>query len=294
MKSILVIGSTVADVIVELEDPLPLTGQDVHVRNQHLSLGGCALNVYESIRRLDVPCLLASPTGTGIYGDFVRHELEKREIRSVIPPTGEENGCCYCFVEPSGERTFISWHGAEYRFRREWLDGIGLGDIDMVYICGLEIEEKTGIHIVGFLEERLPRENPECRLFFAPGPRLTRISGDLLERIYALSPILHLNGTEAMEASGCPDPIDAAHVLYGKTGAAVIITLGKEGCCYYDGKTCGTVPAVPVKQVNTNGAGDAHIGTLMACLKSGDALPEAIRRANSAAAQVVGTELNKK
>ena len=281
-KKILVIGSTVADVIIELKDKMPATGEDSHVKRQYLSLGGCACNVYEGIRRFGMPCDLFSPVGEGPYGDFIKKELKKRGIPTLIPPVQEENGCCYCFVEPSGERTFVSWHGTEYRFRREWLDRIDTQQYDTVYICGLEIEEETGENIVAFLEK-----HAGLRVFFAPGPRLKRIPPALLQRIYATSPILHLNRTEALEASGCSAVLDAALSLYQKTGSPVVVTLGADGCCCFDGKTFDTIPARRVRQVNTNGAGDAHAGALIACLERGDPIAEAVRKANDFSAEVV-------
>lgn len=48
MKKVLIIGSTVVDIIVNLVDSLPKTGEDVHIRSQHMSLGGCAYNVSDS------------------------------------------------------------------------------------------------------------------------------------------------------------------------------------------------------------------------------------------------------
>ena len=54
----LIIGSTVVDVIVNLVDSLPTTGEDVHVRSQHMSLGGCAYNVSDSVRHFQVPYIL--------------------------------------------------------------------------------------------------------------------------------------------------------------------------------------------------------------------------------------------
>ena len=77
MKKALIIGSTVVDVIVNLVDSLPRTGEDVHVRSQHMSLGGCAYNVSDSVRHFRVPYILFSPVGTGVYGYFVREELKK-------------------------------------------------------------------------------------------------------------------------------------------------------------------------------------------------------------------------
>ena len=97
MKKALIIGSTVVDVIVNLVDSLPTTGEDVHVRSQHMSLGGCAYNVSDSVRHFQVPYILFSPVGTGVYGYFVREELKKKGISSPIPSPDMDNGCCYCF-----------------------------------------------------------------------------------------------------------------------------------------------------------------------------------------------------
>lgn len=282
MKKILVIGSTVVDIIVELMERLPRTGEDVHVRHQQMSLGGCAYNVSDSVRHFQVPYILFSPVGTGIYGYYVREELKKRGISSPIPSPNLDNGCCYCFVESSGERTFVSYHGAEYLFRREWFDLIDTEEIDSVYICGLEIEETTGSVIVEFLEK-----NPQLKIFFAPGPRLTVIDPELVQRIYRLSPILHLNENEALEVTGASSLSEAALCLYEKTQNAVIITLGERGCYYYDGSKEEIIPAVKSRQIDTIGAGDSHIGSVIACLKLGQPLPAAIANANKVAAAVV-------
>lgn len=282
MKKILVIGSTVVDIIVELMERLPRTGEDVHVRRQQMSLGGCAYNVSDSVRHFQVPYILFSPVGTGIYGYYVREELKKRGISSPIPSPNLDNGCCYCFVESSGERTFVSYHGAEYLFRREWFDLIDTEEIDSVYICDLEIEETTGSVIVEFLEK-----NPQLKIFFAPGPRLTVIDPELVQRIYRLSPILHLNENEALEVTGASSLSEAALCLYEKTQNAVIITLGERGCYYYDGSKEEIIPAVKSRQIDTIGAGDSHIGSVIACLKLGQPLPAAIANANKVAAAVV-------
>ena len=186
-------------------------------------------------------------------------------------------------MESTGERSFVSYHGAEYRFEKEWFSLIDPDEIDAVYICGLEIEEPTGPNIVSFLEE-----NPDLTVYFAPGPRLGRIRTELLDRIFRLSPILHVNETEALEAGRSSTVAEAARKLYEKTGNTVIVTLGEKGCYYFDGSQEGTIPPVPTRQIDTIGAGDAHIGTVMGCLQKGDSLPEAIGKANRISSAVVG------
>ena len=167
MKPALIIGSTVADVTIRLPR-LPRTGQDINISSQSMTLGGCAFNVSEMLRRFGLPYRLFSPVGGGIYGDFVRSRLLEKEIPLLIPSPEEENGCCYCFVESTGERTFAALHGAEYRFKPQWFDLLDPEALGPVYVCGLELEEDTGEVVLDYLEA-----NPPQTLYFAPGPRIS-------------------------------------------------------------------------------------------------------------------------
>ncbi len=283
VKQVLVIGSTVTDVILHV-DHLPGTGEDVHVIRQTMSLGGCAYNVSHMIRHFQVPCILFSPVGTGIYGQFVRDALAEKGIKSPIPTPDQENGCCYCFVEASGERTFVCHRGAEYQFRPEWFRLLHTDTIDSVYLCGLELEESTGHHIVRFLEE-----HPKLRIYFAPGPRIQMLSREILRRIFALSPVLHLNETEALGYTGKNSTKDAAHALHEMTRNAVIVTLGARGACCETDTGTAYIPGIKAVQADTIGAGDSHMGTVIARSKQGASLEDAIRDANRIAAAVVET-----
>ena len=283
MKKILVIGSAVVDVIINLNH-LPGKSEDVHVKSQTMSLGGCAYNTSDIIRHFGVPYIPFFPVGTGAYGAFVKTHLAMRGITSPIPTPDSENGCCYCFVEEDGERTFISYHGAEYRFQRSWFDTLDSDTIDSVYICGLEIEEPTGVNIVDYLEL-----HPEFRIVFAPGPRLRKIKPELMKRVFDLHPILHLNKEEALAYTEKYSLEEAGRYLYQLSENAVIITLGKEGCYYFDGKEEATIPGVPAVQIDTIGAGDSHVGAVMACMQMGKSLPESISIANRISSKVVET-----
>ncbi len=284
MKKVLVIGSAVIDVIINL-DHLPGKSEDVHVLSQTMSLGGCAYNTSDMIRHFQVPYIPFFPVGTGAYGDLVRKLFQEKGIVSPIPTPMRDNGCCYCFVEQDGERTFLSYHGAEYLFERSWFALLDPSEISCVYVCGLEIEETTGEVIISFLEE-----HPYLPVFFAPGPRLDKIRPDLMERLFALHPILHLNEEEALSYSHTTTLLDAARYLSSRSLNTVLITLGKNGCYYFEKNAGHTVPGVPAIQIDTIGAGDAHIGAVIACLQSGYPLQEAIATANRLCAKVVETK----
>lgn len=285
MKKILVIGSTVVDIIIDV-NVLPSSKADIHVKKQTASMGGCAYNVSDTIRNFRVPNILFSPVGSGVYGDYVRSGLRKKGLISPIPPVDMDNGCCYCFVEESGERTFISYHGAEYLIQPEWLEEIDTEEIHSVYICGLEIEEKTGENIVRWLEK-----HPQLTVFFSPGPRILKIEEQLLKRIYKLHPVMHLNDDEIMEYFDMYDVQPAMKKMYDMTGNTVIVTLGDKGAAWYDGTEICTADAVKTeKVVDTIGAGDSHLGAVMACLYNGMSMADAVATANKVASAVVGVK----
>lgn len=290
MKKILVIGSACADVSLYV-DHLPSVEEDVQPRKQKISLGGCACNAAGILQLFDVPFTLFAPVGTGIYGSFVKQQLNNRGIEPVLQ-VEEENGACYCIVDDQGNRTFIAMHGAEYLFRKKWFDALDVSEYSSVYACGLELEEKTGDVILSFLEE-----HPELTLFFAPGPRITEIPEERMNRMLALHPIVHCNRREASAYLGHPEytSVQSAEALHAVTGNTVIITDGGNPAVYVQDHTVYSIPACECTPVDGTGAGDSHIGAVMAMLQKGCTLSEAVETANwigAAMAETEGTQLS--
>lgn len=298
MKKILLIGSTCVDVIIEI-DHLPRTAEDIQPKRQTLALGGCAYNAANIVRQSGVPYTFITPIGTGVYGDYIRKSFIERQL-PIHVNADSENGCCYCLVDANGERTFLSVHGAEYTFHQEWMENIDLSEISMIYVCGLEIEEATGNKLISWLEEH---RGPQ--LFFAPGPRVRQIGAEKMKRLYQLKPILHINEEEAFELSYliCSDfhpdvdfsavsLLDAARTIQSSTHNTVIITKGGKGsCCLEAGKnTLTEVPGIKANIVDTIGAGDSHIGQVMASRMMGCSWSEALSQANKVSAKVVSVK----
>lgn len=286
MKPALIIGSTCVDVIINIPH-LPVTQEDIHPTAQTMAIGGCPYNVAYIVRLLDTPCTHISPVGKGMYGDYVAKCLTEAGVPVTVHVPDQENGCCYCLVEDTGERTFMSYHGVEYTFQKEWMKPYNAEDFSLAYVCGIEIEEPTGINLIEYLEE-----NPCLPVFFAPGPRVKHISQEKIDRMLALHPLLHINELEAAALSGTDVIEDAAKYLHTQTGNAVIITLGVQGtyCIEADG-TEYLIPSIPAEHVvDTIGAGDSHAGTVIACLTKGMSLRDSVAYANKVAAAVVGVQ----
>ena len=82
--------------------------------------------------------------------------------------------------------------------------------------------------------------------------------------------------------------VQAAQIICRRTGNHVIVTLGADGAliCYRSG--CWRhIPSRPARQADTNGAGDSHAGTVIACGMRGMSLEDSVRTANLVAAAAV-------
>ena len=283
MEKTLVIGSCTVDIVIPTPR-LPSTTDSINSGVHHYALGGCAYNVSQMQRLLSVPYLHGVTIGSGIYGDFVKKELEKKGI-PVFRTSKEPHGACICLVEESGERSFIAYHGIEYKFDREWFNAIDLKQFSSVYLCGLELEEDTGEEIVLFLEE-----NNFKNIYFAPGPRLLTIKKSFVDRIFALKPIIHLNDQELVSYTKDSDLKRAMKTLQAMTGNDVIVTMGKDGAMIAHGDETIYEESRESEVVDSIGAGDCHLGTYIAFRKMGKERREALKKANLFASEVVRHE----
>ena len=264
----LVLGSAVIDVIIDIEC-LPKAGEDIPGIQKGMIVGGCAFNVSKILDGLQMPHDLCVPVGQGMYADRIRRALRQ--------------GAHDVLIEKEGERTFISIDGIETKWQDFWLANLDATRYDYIYASGYGFQDgnASGDVIMRFLR----RKKPECRLVLDPGPRL--LGKQFEEELLQMGTILEMNQAEARAMGQSEDVRQAARNLQKRTGQPVIITMGKAGtlCCTSDGET--TVSAVPVKAIDTIGAGDSHTAGFLAALAQRKTLLEACAEANRVAACVV-------
>lgn len=282
MKKILVIGSTCLDMIINIEH-LPDRCEDINSKSVNFTLGGMAYNVYNILNLLNVPSILGSGIGEGRFANIVNEILEVKGYRPIGKILNKDNGVCICLVDKTKDRSFISQHGAEYLFDPDWFKDINLKEIKLVYISGLEIEDKDGIKIIEFLEKN------NLIVFFAPGPRIKYIPIELLNRIYKLRPIIHLNEEEILTISNSNNLNEALKLLHNKTNNIIIVTLGEKGSILYDGnKIYEASSKKDIEVVDTIGAGDNHAGACLAGLYYNLEYENILKIANQIGANIVG------
>jgi sugar/nucleoside kinase (ribokinase family) len=274
-------GQALVDVVLEVPD-LPLRGSNVNAASYTRYPGG-AVSTLVAVARTGAPALHAGAVGTGPNGDLLRTAMAQEGIELTSPPVPhQDSGICVVMVEPTAERTFVTTYGAERDITVGSLATSAPRDGDLVCVTGYSLYAPTRDPLLEWVEGL---DAGVC-VVLDPGAALADLPPELAARMLSVTDIWTSNGHEAQELTGVGDPFTscAAVAQHLPPGAVVVVRDGAQGCFVrVDGDTA-YVPGYPQVPVDTNGAGDAHTGVLLAERALGTPWLEAARRANAAGA----------
>ena len=305
-------GQVVIDLTLRIE-ALPEPGGDVFADEAGMGLGG-GYNVLVAARRLGVETLFAGTLGRGPFSQAADAGLAAIGAVHVGARVDGDLGYCVAMTDARAERTFVSAAGAETRDPLDAFDRLEAGAEDVVYVSGYSLAHAANTAAHQRLVRRLVgsagrtgdggggRSGGGARggggatggrpgaVLFDVSPMVGTASMESLEMVGALDPIWSLNEREAGILAArlgldAPDGDRAAtaEALARRLGP-VLVRAGASGSWFASDDGLIRTPSVPVKPVDTNGAGDAHSGVLAAALARGVALPVALRWANVAGA----------
>ncbi len=279
---LLQMSGVVVDLIYEVES-VPRAGEEAMVTGFHVMPGG-GFNAMVAARRAGMDVSYGGSLGTGPFSDIAMNGLEVEHISVLLPRYTEcDQGCCCVLVDPAGERTFVASDGAEGRMRSDELRRINFTDFDWTLLSGY------GLHYKGSrdaLVRWLERDDQIPRLVFDPSPVAGFLARESLSAAMDRALWISANEREATVLTGLADPWDAAAALSEGRPAngGAVVRNGANGCIVAVDGRCTEIPPHRVQVVDSNSAGDTHVGSFIAKLaETGD--PEAAARyANIAAA----------
>jgi len=285
-RRLLLVGSVLVDILMYV-DRLPERGGDRVARRALLTSGG-GFNVLVAAARLGMPVAYAGLVGDGPMGTRVMTDLAAAGISLVLPrAAGEDTGFDVGLVESDAERTFVTAPGVESRLHQADLNAVPVLPGDAIYVSGYDLYYPIS---GAALEEWLPRLGSQNLLVIDPGPLVAEIPGERLERVLGRTDLVSLNAREARLLTGATNLPGAASRLVPRLapGGWVVARAGAQGCWVAsESQPPWHVPARPARALDTTGAGDAHVATLLARLATGDDMRAAARVANIAASIAV-------
>lgn len=278
-------GQVVVDLVMAL-DALPRSGGDVLASSAKFETGG-GFNVMAAACRNGLQTVYLGRHGKGRFGDLARQSMAAERIEIATPASDDQDtGLSVALIEPSAERSFISYVGAEGGLSAQDLNSVSVQPADYVFVSGYSLLHANKVPSLLAWLAGLPSGTG---VVFDPGPLVNSPQGPEMAAVLPLITLWTSNCEEALRFTQCEAIAEALDRLSDllKSDALIVVRDGPQGCWIRQGKRTQHVRGFPVTAIDTNGAGDAHAGVLLANLAAGYSAGQAALRANAAAAIAV-------
>lgn len=272
---ITVFGSLNVDFVSRVA-AIPKPGETVHGSDYQLIPGGKGANQALAARRAGAKVRMIGVIGDDDVAGVALRELEPAgvDLSSVRRRKGT-TGVAIIIVDARGENTIVISPGANAEARASQIPPGALGKGDTLLLqMEVPLEETLAAARAG------RAAGATVVLSLAPFSPLTP------EQLSPISTLI-VNEHEAADFAkalglGAGSAEATVSGLAARLGLAVIATLGPEGAIAAGTAGIVRVPAIPVKPVDTTGAGDTFAGVLSAYLDQGADLGKAMKFAAAA------------
>ena len=249
--------------------------------------GAKGTNVAVAAARLGTPTALVSRTGDDFWADMADRLLEGSGVNTdfllrdptLNTPTG------VVFVDQNGDNSIVL-SPDEQTIPASQIDEALCAFPDAIYVAsGYELNMDAANYALreawkkGYKTALNPSPVPGSK------PDLSFVT-ILFVNEYEAAELLQLARAEVHESQAA----NAAALQKAYGCPQVVITLGEAGYVGMDGETAFSGPAIPVKTVDTSGAGDGFMGAVLSELISGKSLSEACAFANRFSSYAVQKE----
>lgn len=279
---LLQLHGVIVDLIYHVQE-VPKSGGEAIVGKFDVTSGG-GFNAMVAAKRSGMSVAYAGAVGTGPFGDLVAAALSDEGIERLRPRSQDrDQGCCTVMLEPSGERTFVASEGAEGFISLRELERIYLPEFQWCLLSGYALAY-AGSRDAFFKWLSAASDIP--KMIFDPSPLVGMIDSAVIDAAIGTSTWVSANRAEAEVLTGHKDPeVSAVELARDRPGhGGAIVRCGADGCIVATGDVAQAVRGHEVNAIDTNGAGDAHLGAFVAALSRGEPPIEAASTANIAAA----------
>jgi ribokinase len=269
---VFVVGALHLDVVVDAPH-LPALDETVVGSAVAYRFGGKGGNQAVAAARMGARVAMAGRVGRDRFGEMILAALDEAGVQrwGVLEVPGA-SGMSVAIVDAQGDYGAVIVSGVN----RE------IGDVAVPAGAKVVVLQNEVLEAVNL---RVAAAAGDARVVLNAAP-----ARELPAALMARVDVLVVNRGEAAALAGVADPEAAAVALRAKGPGVVIVTLGGDGLVAASAEGVVRMAAPRVEVVSTHGAGDAFTGALAARLAKGDALAEALRFAQGAAALTVATD----
>lgn len=276
LPDLVTIGHVLMDIRIFVGE-FPKADEEAKTDRLSLGGGGSAANVAVGASRLGVKSGFIGSIGFDTFGRVLLEELEHEgvDVAHVKVDTSTSSGLTVIAINNKGQVIMFGYTGAS--------DKLFPSDLNKEYISSSEHVHITGLSFDTALAAAKIAKKANVTVSFDPGRLMSKMG---LKR---LLPLLHyvdqilLNQEEARELTGVIELEKAAKAIIKSGLKMVIIKRGPDGVFAMNHSKSFSVPAYPVKVVDTTGAGDAFSAGFITAQLEGKNFEDSVEFANATA-----------
>ena len=248
---ILNIGSCNIDYIYNV-DHFIRPGETDGCLSMNIGCGGKGLN--QSIALAKAGNTVYHGGIVGKEGIFLKEKLEEAGVcTDHVAVTDSPNGHAVIQVDKTAQNCILLYSGTNHKFSEQFIDEI-LSDFSKGDILVLQNE----INKIPYIIDQAYKKG--LRIAFNAAPYDDGVRAYPLDKVEWLI----INEVEGAGLAGTDDPEQIISQLRSKyPSTKILLTLGNQGCRYFDGVKEYSAPACHVDAVDTTAAGDTFIGYFM-------------------------------
>lgn len=270
MKDIVAIGEVLID--------LTQKGVDENgVAQYAANPGGAPANLAVAAARLGAKTAFVGKVGRDAFGSSLRAVLEANDVdtQGLLEDGKEHTTLAVVSVDKTGERSFSFYRNpsADVNLRSEELPEKLLKDTRVLHFGSVSLTAEPA-RSATLYAARAARENG-CLVSYDPNYRASLWNSQEeavreMKNALPLCDILKISDEELPLLTGTTNPAQGSAILAQLGIRLIFITLGANGAFFRLGEQTGSVPGIPVKVGDTNGAGDTFFGAALSKLVKED------------------------
>jgi sugar/nucleoside kinase (ribokinase family) len=257
--------------------------------------GGSAGNTVVALSQLGGRAFYSCSVADDELGDFYAADLEANGVATNLTHTRAaegQTGSCLVLVTPDAERSMCTFLGVSAELNDSALHPKDIAKSRLYYMEGYLAASPTGLAAALQGKAHALAAGVPLALTLSDVSMIRFCKAGLDAMLEGGVDFLFCNEEEAQVWTGLSD-IDAVASAMAPLAKTVCITRGPQGCLIVQGSERHTVATVPVKAVDTNGAGDMFAGAFLYGVSQGWPLTQAATLANRCAAAVVSQHGNR-
>jgi len=260
-KTIHCLGGALVDILMKPigKYPKPHVRSNVFVEEMNFSPGGGATNCALSLAKMGADVTLFSKIGSDHHADYLQRELTEagvNNMQSLVRSEDHKTSTVFVGVDPDGERTFISYHGALSDFNLADFDEEHLLSAEMlIYPDFFNLPKFDKLDLLALLQ-KAQQQGTLTLLDETWG--ILGLEKELLEKTLPYLDFVMPSMDDLQQMYPEYNPEDIANHLISLGARNVILKLGANGVMFVSSNHKFIVPPVtkPNDVVDCTGAGD--------------------------------------